>query len=84
MRTLIRDLKTGMFYGADGQWTGEREDARDFGGSFEAMRFAGENHLSGVEVVLAFDRPEYDVVIRLDRAQRPPGDYREGPGRDVK
>ena len=83
MRRLIRDLKTGMFYGSDGQWTAEREDARDFGGTFYAMSFAEENRLRGVEVVLAFERPEYDIVIGLERGQDSPGSYREGTGRDL-
>ena len=84
MCTLIRDLKTGMFYGsADGQWTAEREDARDFGGTFYAMSFAEENHLHGVEVVLAFERPEYDIRIGLNRGQHSPGSYIKGTGTNV-
>ena len=82
MRTLIRDVKTGMFYGADGQWTSEREDGRDFGGTFQAMSFAGEKDLRGVEVVLAFDQPEYDVIIHLERGQPPPRGYEKGTGSD--
>ena len=82
MRTLIRDEKTRMFYGADGQWSEEREDARDFGGTFQAMSFAGEKQLRGIEVVLAFDQPEYDVVIHLERGQPPPTSYQEGTGGD--
>ena len=80
MRTLIREVKTGMFYGSDGQWTAAREDARDFGGTFQAMSFAGQQHLHGVQVVLAFDHPEYDAVINFQRGQHPPGTYREGTG----
>ena len=82
MRTLIRDVKTGMFYGEDGQWTAEREDAHDFAGTFQAMSFAGERELRGVEVVLAFEQPEYDVVIHLEREQPPPTSYQEGTGND--
>jgi hypothetical protein len=82
MRTLIRDLKTGMFYGSDGQWTAEREDARDFGGTFYAMSFAGENRLREVEVVLAFEMPDYDIRIGLNRGQHSPGNYRKGTGTD--
>ena len=82
MRTLIRDLNTGMFYGSDGQWTAEREDARDFGGTFYAMSFAEENRLRRVEVVLAFEKPEYDITIGLNRGQRSPGNYSKGTGTD--
>jgi hypothetical protein len=69
MRALIHNVNTGMFYGPDGHWTVHREDARDFGGTFQAMHFAGQQHLSGVQVVLPFDNPEYDAVINFQRAQ---------------
>jgi hypothetical protein len=78
MRALIRDVKTGMFYGLDGQWTDEREDARDFENSFKAMAFAGEKQLREVEVVMTFGSPEFDVTISVDRVHRPPGTYRQG------
>jgi hypothetical protein len=55
-----------MFYGSDGQWTAERDDARDFGGTYQAITFAGDNHFHGVHVVLAFDTPEYDAVIDFE------------------
>jgi hypothetical protein len=67
MRALIRDAKTGMYYGSDGTWTVQRNDARDFGGTFQALHFAGQQHLSGVQVVLPFDNPEYDAVINFQR-----------------
>ena len=73
MRALIRDAKTGMFYGSDGQWTAEREDARDFGGTFQAIFFSEQNRLRGVHVVLAFDTPEHDTVIDFERGQVLPG-----------
>jgi hypothetical protein len=82
MRTLIRDVKTGMFYDSDGHWTAEREDARDFGGTFQAISFAAEKRLHGVLVVLAFDNPDYDVVIDFERGQPPPTSYQEGTGKD--
>jgi hypothetical protein len=73
MRALIRDAKTGMFYGSDGQWAAERDHARDFGGTFQAISFAGQNRLRGVHVVLAFDTPEYDAVIDFERGRVLPG-----------
>jgi len=83
MRALIRDVKSGMFYGQDGQWTADREDARDFVGTFQAMSFAGQQHLRGVHVVLAFDNPEYDAVIDFERGHPPPMSHREDTGSDV-
>jgi hypothetical protein len=83
MRALIRDVKTGMFYGSDGQWTNDREDARDFGGTYQAMHLAGEKGLHGVQVVLAFESPEYDLVINFQREPPPTGTYQEGTGADL-
>jgi hypothetical protein len=82
MRTLIQNVKTGMFYASDGQWTTEREDARDFGGTFQALSFAAQQHLHGVQVLLAFERSQYDITINFERPQPPPGTYREGAAAD--
>jgi hypothetical protein len=82
MRTLIRDLKTGMFYGSDGHWTAERDDARDFGGTYQAMSFASQQQLRGIQLHLAFEIPEHDVIINLDREQPSPETYRDRTGND--
>ena len=63
MRALIRDLRTGSFYGPDGQWTAAREKGCEFESTFQALTFAGDNHLHGVEVVMTFGAPEYDLTI---------------------
>ena len=73
MRALIRDLRTGRFYAPNWQWTPRREDACGFGSTFQALAFAEDNRLRGVEVVLTFDGPEKDVTVGLDlQGQRPP------------
>ena len=82
MRALICDLRTGRFYGSDGRWTPRRDEAFDFRNADHASAFAVDNRLRGVEVVLAFDQPEYDVVIHLERGQPPPTSYQEGTGSD--
>jgi len=63
MRALIRDLRTGAFYAPDGQWAVERERGCDFESTFHALTFAEENHLRGVEVVLIFGEPQYDLTV---------------------
>ena len=67
MRALLRDLKSGLFCGRDLHWTPQREEACDFGSTFQASAFAMEHHLSGVEVVLAFDRPDQELRINLEQ-----------------
>ena len=63
MRALIRHLKTRLFYAGDRRWTARRENAWDFVTTFQALTFAGDHHLRGVEVVMSFGEPEYDLTI---------------------
>jgi hypothetical protein len=78
MRALIRHLKSGLFYAGDWRWTAKQEKACDFGSTFQALRFAGDNHLRGVEVVLAFDGPRSDLTMGLEVWRRPPKYHRDG------
>ena len=66
MRALIRDLQTGGFYTPDGQWAAERGKGCGFESIFQALAFAEDNELDGVEVVLTFDEPEKDNTVSLD------------------
>jgi hypothetical protein len=72
MRALIRDLRTKLFYGPAWHWTAKRKEARGFGSTFQALAFAEDNRLRGVEVVLTFGRPERDVTVGLDLQGRWP------------
>jgi CheY-like chemotaxis protein len=65
MRALIRHLKTGLFYAGDGRWTAKGENACNFKSGAEALGFAEDNHLRGVEVVLPLGESEYDVPTIL-------------------
>jgi hypothetical protein len=77
MRALIRDLKTGRFYAPVWQWTHKREKAWDIGSTFQALNFAEDNRLRGIEVVLAFDEPEKEVTVSVDVQGRWPTFYGE-------
>jgi hypothetical protein len=65
MRVLLRSKVSRHYFQDRGQWTSDRGAARDFGTSGRAILFAMENQLSGLEVVLTFDNPQYDVAIPL-------------------
>ena len=71
MRALIRHLKSGRFYAGGRRWTARREKASDFGTTFRALTYAEDNHLRGVEVVLASDRPGSGVSANLERRDGP-------------
>ena len=64
MRVLLRNVKTGLFFAVPRKWTTKRDSACNFGHTFPAMRFAENNRLRGVEVVLTFGEPEYDLAIK--------------------
>jgi hypothetical protein len=49
MKALIRDLKTRCFYKGDRVWTGERGEGCEFESTFQAMAFAEDKGLDGVE-----------------------------------
>jgi len=66
MRALLRDSKSGRFYAPGWQWTARREEACNFGGTFQALTFAEVNGLLGVEVVLTFENFGSDVTIGLE------------------
>jgi hypothetical protein len=70
MRALIRHLKSGLFYAGNGRWAAKREKACDFGSTFRALSFAGDKHLRGVEVVMTFGEPKYDLTLSPEPKQR--------------
>jgi hypothetical protein len=56
-------LKTGLFYTEDGRWTTKREKAYDFVTTFQALTFAGDNLLRGVEVIMTFGEAKHDLRL---------------------
>ena len=74
MRALLRDSKSGRFYAPGWQWTAKREEACNFGGTFQALTFAEVYGMREVEVVLTFDKIGSDITIGLDGEERSPKD----------
>ena len=44
-----------------GKWTKDAEKASDFKFGSEAIRFAFQNRLENIEVIYAFQNPEYNI-----------------------
>jgi len=65
MRVLLLNPETGLYFLAGDEWTTRSEEAHSFRHSAEAMQLAGEKGLRNLEVVLAFDTPQYEVKFRL-------------------
>ncbi len=66
MRILIRKSEGQLYLSPSGAWTENREEAKQFESSIFAYSCAKEQQLLGIEIVLAFDNPTYDIVpLRL-------------------
>ena len=70
MRVLLCNNRSGLYYEASGKWNATRDEAYDFGHSQVALRFATESGLKGVELVIAYDDPELDVTLPLEKPSR--------------
>ena len=65
MQILLRNLKTAQYFQTPDKWTADQMEARDFETLNQAIAFARQNHLAGVEIVLAFDDPHRDIHFPL-------------------
>ena len=65
-RVLLCDRRTGAYLLSPDAWTAQIESAHDFVRVADALRFAYQWALNGVEVVLAFEQPEYNVRVPVE------------------
>ena len=66
MKTLLRNAQTGVYYQGIANWTNDPQEAFDFKMPERAVRFVRDAGLDRVEVVFAFDDPQYNVPIPVD------------------
>jgi hypothetical protein len=66
MKTLLRDSQTGVYFQGIADWTSNPQEAYDFHMAERAVRFVRDAGLERVEVVFAFDDPQYNVPIPID------------------
>jgi hypothetical protein len=62
MRILLRKWTGKLYLQPSGEWSADRQSAREFTSGPVAYWWAKEQRLLGVEVVLAFDDEQFDVV----------------------
>ena len=73
MRILLRQPETGLFLQPTGEWSHDRETARQFAGAVNAYFWALERGLTGTEVWLALVDPLKDFVcIRVQGGKHRP------------
>ncbi|MGN6556196.1 MAG: hypothetical protein ACTHLW_21000 [Verrucomicrobiota bacterium] len=70
MRVLIQQIGTGFFLKPTGGWTDKCEQAMDFRHATDALNVCVLNKLSGVQIVLKFSDPVFDIAIPIAETRR--------------
>lgn len=65
MRIVLRQPQTGFYLQHSGEWTNNRETARNFESARAALFWAKSHNLNGGEVLFAFSESKYDFVTSL-------------------
>ena len=63
MRVFLRRTETGEYFIKPGEWTRNRQVARDFGSSLAAVEASWSAGGQGLEVVLSFGESRFDVTL---------------------
>jgi len=82
MKRLIKSRVTGLYFGNDGTWTTDREQAQEFSNTPMAIAMHLEKQLGECELVLqigAQPSAQYDVVLSLS-----PKSYEKGFGSSLQ
>ena len=70
MRVLIQQIRGGLFINPAGQWTARCEEAMDFRNATEALDVCLLNRLRGVQIVLKFYDPIFDLALPVTTIPR--------------
>jgi hypothetical protein len=63
MRVLIQNCDSLKFYADSGSWTDSAVNATDFQGSIRALDYIQEHQIGRAQIVLKFEKDEFDVVL---------------------
>ena len=67
MRTILKDLKTGLLFRHMDQWTSEIEEAAYFKDTLSALKFCQRNNLSDVAIFVVYPDPSRNRVAGFYR-----------------
>ena len=67
MRTILKDLKTGLLFRNMDQWTPSIDEAASFKDTLAALKFCQRNNLSDVAIFLAHPDPSRNRVVGFYR-----------------
>jgi len=65
MRILIRCKQSGLYLAELGSWVAEPEQAFDFRSIAQAESMVRRSNLTGMEAILAYDRPMCELRVAL-------------------
>jgi hypothetical protein len=66
MRTLLRNVPSGLYVQSDGTWTGNPEEALDFKTMSQAIRFVEKSGLRKMELAFVSSRLCQLTVVPLE------------------
>jgi hypothetical protein len=69
MRILLQQTDTGLYFKDIASWADNSGDAMDFVSSTAAIEFCAANKLTGLQIVLKFDKEKCDIVMPLQAPQ---------------
>jgi hypothetical protein len=67
MKTVLKDLKTGLLFRNMDQWTSNLEEAAGFRDTLAALKFCQRNNLAGVAVIHAYANGTPQRVVGFHR-----------------
>ena len=79
MKTVLKDLKTGLLFRNMDQWTPNLEEAAGFRDTLAALKFSQRNNLAGVAVVHAYADGTPQRVVGFHRRRSPETELAEAP-----
>lgn len=72
MKTILKDLKTGLLFRNMDQWTSSIEEAAGFRDTLAALKFCQRSNLSDVAVLLVHPDPAKNRVVGFHRHRTRP------------
>ncbi len=69
-KKLICNSCTGQYLTANGDWTGDEENAKDFPSVFQALEFCCQCQVTDAELIFKFEDGRYEASIPLSDCAR--------------
>ncbi len=66
MKTLLRNVQTGLYVQSAQDWTGKPDEALDFKTMRQAIQFAERAGFRRMELAFVSDRPQCPVPVSLE------------------